>query len=44
MWVQKDSYLKKISWNEVLDWVVINGVIWIEIQDEKEVAVCIARC
>ena len=38
MWVQKDSFPKKITWNEVLDWVVINGVIWVEIQKEEEVA------
>ena len=44
MWVQKDSFPKKIIWNEVLDWVVINGVIWVEIQDEKGGGVCIARC
>ena len=38
MWVQKDSFPKKITWNEVLDWVVINGVIWVEIQEEKRAA------
>lgn len=38
MWVQKDSYSRKIAWSEVLDWVVINGVIWVYIQEKKEAA------
>ena len=46
MWIQKDKLTKEISWNEVLDWVVIDGVLWIEIVDEdKEVnEVCIVQC
>ena len=45
MWIQKDKLTKEISWNEVLDWVVIDGVLWIEVVDEpKEVnEECIAR-
>ena len=43
MWIQKDQLTKEMSWNEVLDWVVIDGVLWVEIA--KEVSeVCIARC
>ena len=44
MWVQKDSFPKKITWNEVLDWVVIEGVLWVEVQDKEVREVCIARC
>ena len=45
MWIQKDKLTKEISWNEVLDWVVIDGVLWVEILDREEVSeVCIARC
>ncbi|MFH1691768.1 MAG: hypothetical protein ABIC68_04280 [Candidatus Omnitrophota bacterium] len=44
MWIQKDKTIKKISRNEVLDWVVINGVLWVEVADKKEVEKCIARC
>lgn len=44
MWIQKDSLKKEISWNEVLDWVVINGVLWVEVTDEEEMEKCIAPC
>ena len=46
MWIQKDKLTKAISWSEVLDWVVIGGVLWVEVADEpKEVsAECIAQC
>jgi hypothetical protein len=43
MWIQKDKLAEEISWNEVLDWVVIDGVLWVEIQEEVS-EVCIARC
>lgn len=43
MWIQKDSLNKEISWSEVLDWVVINGVLWVEISDKEVDEVCIAR-
>ena len=36
MWIQKNKLTEKISWNGVSDWVVIDGVLWVEIQ-EKEV-------
>lgn len=44
MWIQKDKTIKEISRNEVLDWVVINGVLWVEVADKEEVEKCIARC
>ena len=37
MWIQKDKLTRDLSWNEVLDWVVIGGVLWIEITDRKDV-------
>ena len=37
MWVQKDKLTKCLSWDEVADWVVIDGVLWVEITDKKEV-------
>lgn len=45
MWIQKDKLNKEINWSEVLDWVVIDGVLWVEVADEgKEVSEeCIAR-
>ena len=43
MWLQKDKLTKEISWNEVLDWVVIDGVLWVEIAKEV-IGVCIAQC
>ena len=36
MWIQKDKLTKETSWNEILDWVVIDGVLWVEVL-EKEV-------
>jgi hypothetical protein len=44
MWIQKDKLMKEISWNEVLDWVVIDGVLWVEIQEKEVRGVCIVRC
>ena len=44
MWIQKDSLNKEISWSEVLDWVVINGVLWVEISEKEASEVCIVRC
>ena len=44
MWIQKNKLLKEITWNEVLDWVVIDGVLWIEILEKEVSEVCIARC
>ena len=43
MWIQKDKLTKETSWNEVSDWVVIDGVLWVEIQEEVR-DVCIVRC
>ena len=44
MWTQKDKLTEKISWNEVSDWVVIDGVLWVEIPEKGVKDVCIARC
>ena len=44
MWIQKDKLTKEISWNEVLDWVVIGGVLWVEILEKEVRDLCIARC
>ena len=44
MWVQKERLGKEIRWDEVLDWVVVDGVMWIEIQDKEVRQVCTARC
>ena len=44
MWIQKDKLTKEISWNEVLDWVVIDGVMWVEIQEKEVKEVCIVQC
>ena len=35
MWIQKNKLTEKISWNEVSDWVVIDGVLWIEILEKE---------
>ena len=43
MWIQRDQLTKETSWNEVLDWVVIDGVMWVEIAKEV-IDVCIAQC
>jgi hypothetical protein len=43
MWIQKDQLTKEISWDEVLDWAVIDGVLWVEIREEAEDE-CIVRC
>lgn len=44
MWVQKDKLTKEISWSEVLDWVVIDGILWIEMQEKEVKEVCIVQC
>ena len=44
MWIQRDNLPKKTTWNEVLDWVVIDGILWVEIQEKEVKDVCIARC
>ena len=43
MWIQKDKLTKEITWSEVQDWVVIDGVLWVEIA-KKVIDVCIAQC
>ena len=43
MWIQKDKSTKAISWKQVLDCVVIDGVMWVEILEEVR-NVCIAQC
>ena len=43
MWIQKDKSTKDINWNEVVDWVVIDGVLWIDIPGEKETGACIVQ-
>lgn len=46
MWIQKDKLTKETGWDEVFDWVVIDGVLWVEVADElKEVKEeCIVQC
>ena len=44
MWIQKDKLTQEISWNEVQDWVVIDGVLWVEIAEKEVRDVCIVRC
>jgi len=44
MWIQKDKLTKKTSWDEVLDWVVIDGVMWVEILEKEVNDECIVRC
>jgi len=46
MWIQRGKLDKEISWSEVHDWVVIDGVMWVEVADEpKEVRQeCTAPC
>jgi len=44
MWIQKDKLTEEISCSDVLDWIVIEGVLWVEIPDEKGVGKCIVRC
>ena len=44
MWIQKDKLIKKTSWDEVLDWVVIDGVLWVEIPEKEVSEVCIVQC
>ena len=44
MWIQKDKLTKKTSWDKVLDWVVIDGVLWVEISEKEVKDVCIVQC
>ena len=44
MWLQKDRSARGISWGKVLDWVVIDGVLWVEVLGEEVSELCIARC
>ena len=44
MWIRKDKLIKETSWKEVSDWVVIGGVLWVEIQEKEVSKVCIVRC
>jgi len=44
MWIRKNKLIKEISWKEILDWVVIGGVLWVEIQEKEVIDVCIAQC
>ena len=44
MWIQKDKLTKEITWSEVQDWVVIDGVMWVEISEKEVIDVCIAQC
>ena len=44
MWIQKDKLTKETSWDKVLDWVVIDGVLWVEILEKEVRDECIAQC
>ncbi|MFH1678817.1 MAG: hypothetical protein ABH914_04280 [Candidatus Omnitrophota bacterium] len=45
MWIQKEKLTKEVSREKVLDWVVIEGVLWVEVADEREeVETCIVQC
>lgn len=44
MWIQKDNLKKEITWERILDWVVIDGVLWVEIQEKEVKDVCIVQC
>ena len=45
MWIQREQLPKEIIWKEeVLDWVVIDGVMWVEIEEKEVKDVCIVRC
>ena len=43
MWAQKDKLTKEISWSEVLDWVVIDGILWVETQEKEVKEACIVQ-
>jgi hypothetical protein len=43
MWIQKDKSTKGISWEEISDWVVIDGVIWVEVSEKEVNEACIAQ-
>ncbi len=44
MWIQKDKLTKETSWDKVLDWVVIDGVLWVEVLEKEVSEVCIVQC
>jgi len=44
MWIQKDKRARSVNWDEVLDWVVIEGVLWVEVLDEAGGEVCTVQC
>ena len=44
MWIRKDKLIKETSWNEVSDWVVIDVVLWVEIQEKEVREECIVQC
>ena len=44
MWIRKDKSIKETSWDGVLDWVVIDGVLWVEIQEKEVREECIVQC
>ena len=35
MWMQRDKLVNEISWSKVLDWVVIDGIIWVDILESE---------
>jgi len=37
MWLRKDGLDGKLGKGEIMDWVEIEGVIWVEIPDKKGV-------
>jgi hypothetical protein len=44
MWIRKDKLIKETSWDEVSDWVVIDGVLWVKIQEKEVREECIVQC
>ena len=44
MWIRKDQSTKEISWDEALDWVVIDGVLWVEVSEKEVTDLCIVQC
>ena len=41
MWIQEDKATKEISWEVISDWVVIDGVIWVEVSEKEVNEACI---
>ena len=35
MWLRRDEFNGKLKDEEIVDWVVIDGTVWIEIPDAK---------